>query len=74
MEDLIAAPLLEALAFVLGCVLIHANRRQPDRVTGMLMLIGFAVVILFALAWAQDQGVFAQQTGDRGGVLLASTA
>jgi len=49
-------PVIEAGAFVLGCLLIHLGRKHPEVVTEVLLTLGFILVFLTGvklMEWAQ---------------------
>lgn len=47
-------PLAEATLFTLGCVLIHAMRRQADVVTAALACLATLLVLMIGIACAPE--------------------
>ena len=47
-------PLAEAALFTLGCVLIHATRRQADVVTAALACLATLLVLMIGIACAPE--------------------
>jgi len=48
--------IIEAGAFVLGCLLIHLGRKHPEVVTEVLLTLGFLMIFLTGvklMEWAQ---------------------
>jgi hypothetical protein len=64
-------PIAQAAAFTLGCALIHAFRRHPDRVTQILAVTAFTLflALAFALTPADISG---SESDAEAGVSIAS--
>jgi hypothetical protein len=45
MTAALLVPFTEAAAFTVGCVLIHTQRQHADRLTGVLVLVAFALCL-----------------------------
>ncbi|GEP07420.1 hypothetical protein MOX02_54580 [Methylobacterium oxalidis] len=59
-------PILQAAAFTLGCVLIHAFRRHPEWVTSVLTPIAFVLLLTVAVAAIPAHDVAAGSEAQQG--------
>ncbi|WP_336486488.1 hypothetical protein [Methylobacterium nigriterrae] len=53
----LSLPVIEAVTFTTGCVLIYAQRRHAGRITRVLMLMLYVVTMALALEWGLDRAV-----------------
>ncbi|WP_336486436.1 hypothetical protein [Methylobacterium nigriterrae] len=53
----IVVPLAEAALFTAGCLVIHAQRRHPDRVTVTLTCVAVLLAFVLGLALTPDSYV-----------------
>ena len=49
MSMALSIPAIEAATFTMGCVLIHAQRRHAERITGLLMVMLYAAAMVLTL-------------------------
>ncbi|MER2265369.1 hypothetical protein, partial [Methylobacterium oxalidis] len=61
-----APPIIQAAAFTLGCVLIHAFRRHPERVSSVLTPIAFVLLLTVAVAAIPANDVTAGSEAQQG--------
>jgi len=67
-----AAPAVQALAFVLGCAVIHAARAQAEILTRLLAAAAVAAAVLVLLVASLDYAPGSDETFDEVSVYAAS--
>ncbi|MGU3664897.1 hypothetical protein ACLBX9_11985 [Methylobacterium sp. A49B] len=72
MTAVLAAPAAQALAFVLGCAVIHAARAHAEMVTRLLAATAVAAAVLVLLVASLDSAPGADEIFDEVSVYAAS--
>lgn len=57
-------PATAAATFTLGCAVIHAQRRHPERVTRVLIGLTLLVLLCFVVHWTSNEAAIAEASSD----------
>lgn len=63
-------PATAAASFTLGCAVIHAQRRHPERVTQVLLGVIALLLFAFVIHWTSDEAAIAESAADAGNPLI----
>jgi hypothetical protein len=55
MSVALSLPALEAAAFTMGWAVIHAQRRNPERITHVLVAMLYVATMILALGWGIER-------------------